>query len=823
MSEKSDTEKQIRILEKRIQILDRKLKRCEDNREQIEFTKDRSDHFQKKVIREAKEQQDKLKEANVEKEQQLKDLAGARRAMLNIMEDLNQAKHEAETATQSKSDFLANMSHEIRTPMNAVIGLNYLLLKTELSDKQQDYAEKIKVSAENLLAIINDILDFSKIEAGKLSVEETEFNLSDVLNNLASLIAPKAHEKGLNLLYSWDIGIPQRIIGDPLRIGQILLNLVSNAVKFTHQGEIEVRINFQNTSDNKTLLDFQVRDTGIGLTPDQISNLFSAFTQADSSTTRKYGGTGLGLSICRRLAELMGGKVDVESTYGEGSIFHVSILVGRVDEQSEHSGMIPDELNNLNILIVGRHPAVREMIAAQLKDFGVNVLVAADNDSALDTIQNTKSANNPVQLIIIDQDRGKAVDLSIVETIQSNQDNEPLRTILLVDYGQEELSRTAEDMGVDAVLLKPVTHSSLFDSIVNIISGKKRKITSEIVQQYTLENNLSALILLVEDNEINQQVAQELLEGAGFQVEIANNGAVAVDAVSSKQYDLVLMDLQMPVMDGYEAVRRIRESGVRDLPIIAMTADAMAGVEERVVEVGMNGYVTKPIRPDLLFSTLLEKIPGLKSRDINREPLVQSDLSVFDGLLDYESALFRVGGDPVFYGSLLESFRESFASFPEKLSSAEKESGEQAVRLAHSLKGVSGNLGIDKVHLIAKDIEDAMKSGKKTEDLQQQLEEIEHWFSLFNAQYEIWNKKQPIDAVKQTEDFEIQREDMESLASLINNYDPEASKELIRLETSLFRIDEDATASLKQAIKGYDFEAAQSIFETITEKVVFDE
>ena len=823
MPERQDSQDQITRLEKKIRILERKLQRCEDNRRQIESTKDRSDAFHLKNIEEIQKKQEELSIANLEKEKQLKELASARRAMLNIMQDLDLAKLDAEAATQSKSDFLANMSHEIRTPMNAVIGLNYLLLKTDLTEKQQDYVEKMKFSAENLLAIINDILDFSKIEAGKLTIELTDFDLNQVLENLASLVAPKAHEKNLDLIYSWDPQIPRHFTGDPLRIGQILLNLVSNAVKFTESGEIEVRVDYEALNDKSTRLDFRVRDTGIGLTPDQISNLFNAFSQADSSTTRKYGGTGLGLSICQKLADLMGGSIHVESTFGAGSTFHVSVIVGTVKDQTSRNNVIPNEIDGLQVLTASCHQTVREMIGSLLQDTGPDVYTASDNQSALNFMGNKQGTENNIGLLIIDQDRDRIVDLSLVEHIHSIQPDPICRTILLVDYGQEDLTLKAEEMGVDTVLLKPVTQSSLYDAIISVIAGRRERRSHNQIQRYSITDGRPACILLVEDNEINQQVARELLEAAGFVIEIADNGQVAVNSVTKKEYDLVLMDLQMPVMDGFEAVRRIRKSGNTELPIVAMTADAMSGVEEKVLQVGMNDYVTKPIRPDRLFSVLMDRIPGLVSLDTDEAPAEGTNLSVFDGLLDYESALFRVGGDPEFYGKLLESFKNDFSSFREKLISIERESREDAARLAHSLKGVSGNLGAGTVHLAAEKLEKALNGGDTSENLSQNLDEIDAWFSRFVDAYTHWKGIQKTDSDKDSGDITLTSEDLKNLTTLLENSNPKAADEISRMKPALSAVDSEIAASMTASVKGYDFESALGMLQELTDKVEFDE
>ena len=662
---------------------------------------------------------------NSELQGRIEELAKTRRAMLNMMEDINEAKGVAESATKAKSDFLANMSHEIRTPMNAIIGLNHLLGKTNLDRKQKDYARKVQDSAHNLLGIINDILDFSKIEAGKLDIESVDFDLNRVIENISNMVNIKAQEKDLDLICNIKKSVPVRLIGDPLRLGQIILNLANNAVKFTEEGEIRIDAELHDIQDQEVKIKFSVTDTGIGLTEEQQGKLFQSFQQADTSTTRKYGGTGLGLTISKKLVEMMGGEIWIESVYGQGSTFNFFCLFKQSDKRTKKR-TIPIDLRNLRTVVIDDSPTVLEVLKDYLDDFTFESELFNNAEDGIKEIQNwSEDESNYVQLVLIDWNLPGMNGIEAAKMIKFDLNLPRIPKIIMISaHGREEIMKQASDLDLDGFLIKPVNHSLLFNTIMDSFgetfegTGEVEESTSE--SSSTIEEVRGAHILLVEDNEINSQVATELLESEGFKISVAENGKLALDQITNDTppgtFDIVLMDLQMPIMDGYEATKRIREDDrFMNLPIIAMTADAMSGVREKVIEAGMNDYVTKPIDLDQLYGALAKWIKLGPSSNKSDTTTDIKEEEVFPDLpgIDIKDGLKRVGGSKDFYKKLLLKFADSYHGFEKELRNLLSAGDiETATRNAHSLKGVAGNLGATELFKWAGDLEIVLKDNR---------------------------------------------------------------------------------------------------------------
>jgi CheY-like chemotaxis protein/HPt (histidine-containing phosphotransfer) domain-containing protein len=705
-----------------------------------------------------------------------------------------------------------------------VIGMAHLALKTDLNPRQRDYVQKIHNAGTSLLGIINDILDFSKIEAGRLDMESIDFLLDDALASLSTVVGQKVADKGLEFLIDAPVSLPRALVGDPLRLGQVLVNLVNNAVKFTDSGEIVVKVEELERTGEKVKLRIGVRDTGIGMTPEQTARLFQAFSQADGSTTRKYGGTGLGLTISKRLVEMMGGSIWVESEPGKGSHFVFTAWLGVSAHQPARRRVVPESLNDLRILVADDSATAREVVVDALQGQPFRIATVASGEAAVAAVAAADAKGESYDLVLMDW-RMPGVD-GIEATRRIKADAalaKAPRVVMVTSFGVENLREEAPDLPLDGFIAKPVTPSRLIDAIMLLWGAEGDEAPRPSTHASAARELRGIRVLVAEDNEINQQIAVELLQAEGVAVDVADNGQAAVDklfAAAADHYDCVFMDLQMPVLDGYEATARIRaDARYAAVPIIAMTAHAMVEERDRCLKLGMQDHVAKPIDPEVLYQAVAHwgkarsasrgiEAPAIAAEVRDEQP---DAIPAVNGL-DSEGGLRRVAGNRKLYLKLLRRYVESQAgaaqSVREQLAAGDRATAE---RTAHTLKGVSGNIGAAGPALAAETLERAIKAGTDSPAIIDALEAV--LTPLCRALAGALGEAAPVKAATNGSAAQASAA-IRKLRDLLAASDGEAPDLLLKNEAALrAALGAGSYAALEKAINAFDFDVALSVLE----------
>ena len=768
----------------------------------------------------------------------LRDRQGKSRYVGSVVTDIREqkqneqtlelARQSAEQANSFKSEFLANMSHEVRTPLNAIIGMAYLLRQTELTERQQDYLYKVDYSSHALLAVVNDILDFSKIEAGQLQIEQTIFLLEDIFENLGSLQTNRSGDSAVELIYAIDGDIPAQIMGDPLRLSQVLTNLTQNAIKFTQQGQVTIAVSLVADHAEHGYLQFSVSDTGIGIKAEQLTGLFEPFSQADGSTTRRYGGSGLGLAICKQLVTIMGGQIWVESELGVGSQFYFTLCFEKAKIADNPR---TTEFRELRVLLADDNPAVSAAVRQMLEQFSFRVSSVNSGAAVIAELERVQleEPTDQYRLVIVDARMPETDGFEVSRLIRQNSRFTSLAFMLMVGTeSKHEIQEEAEQAGIINFVVKPPTPSSLFDAIVSCLGSDQEgnRLRPVVTTDFKPPDLTGLEVLVVEDNRINQQIARELLENAGVVVEVSGDGADAIKRLSEHKFDLVLMDMQMPDMDGYQATKKIRQQPkFAKLPIVAMTAHALLGDREKCLAAGMNDYLAKPVDPEKFYRVVEQWGGPARPENGSNLPIISQSvpgdllrLGVYG--IDAVIGMQRVGGDGHFYRHLLGEFLTDYGQGEQRFVNAQQR-GDQVLlnQLNHTLQGVAGNLGALELEVMA---ERACEEGKVLSsgslDLQHLLAELR----LVLAGINTLDHSQPNQAEgnQQARDYseEHRKAEVDELVRMLQQGDSGAQKMIVScLKLLAGQATPGQLQRLQQQVDGYEFDLALVTIEEITE------